>query len=812
MRTPILILSLLGISSVCEASLPSITAPDWDKLFQRIEPRFVEPAGPPSLKRGLGDDPEAVFTIGKPELVMPVGSGTLSAMVAYGNRLEIHLSKTGYFGRPDARAKHPNPWLSPGHLSITPEGVNPSDISDFTQSIDFSSGTMTIRFRTPKGWVTFELAGDRETDSLVISGKNEAGATRLIYTNWRSGPKLTSDGSNLIVTEDHGSSRGNRMALVIGDERQSTPPVIQEGTADIPLGSSFRVVVAAALAPSYPPVEEAMQAWKKTAGTSEADLKKSRLKWWRNFWGKAWIDLQGAEGELLTRLWFTSLYSYASSGAGKIPPKFNGGPGLVHKDLRTWGEGFWWQNQRELIWPMNAAGRHDFASALLEFYSAAFDTGREQAKRWKLDGVFLREWIAAPVIDESALPSRPPMLAYDPAAAPPEKALERRMDPELRGGGYTSHIFSCNAELLQLMLDHIRHTGDEEFAKRAFAPWLNATTLFSLSLLTLEKDGLWHVKFADANENWWRVDNASSLVAAIRYSLHLAVKFGPALGMDPKLVEDASDRLSKLTPLPTAGGWEIRRGAGAGKVLADLKSGNDLLAPFDLVEGVEVKNQENPELAAIFPFALIDLHSTPEKLSVGRATFEHRKFKNTAGWSQCSVQSARLGLPQTLDVILDHANKHQKWPYGGWNSPGQKLYQGSQVTEVPYFDSAGVNMTGVQEMLLQSHDAPDGEAGLFLGGGIRIAPAVSPSLSGTCQLHAQGGFIVRIRLEKGITQIVAIDSTRDSRLRMFNPYPRATIYKNGVLLKTSSDRLLDIETKTGDAFVFSPTLTQSTND
>ena len=57
------------------------------------------------------------------------------------------------------------------------------------------------------------------------------------------------------------------------------------------------------------------------------------------------------------------------------------------------------------------------------------------------------------------------------------------------------------------------------------------------------------------------------------------------------------------------------------------------------------------------------------------------------------MQAARLGLPSTIEVILDHAKKHQTWPFGGWSSPGGPLYPKSEVTDCPYFDGAGVNLT-----------------------------------------------------------------------------------------------------------------------
>jgi len=64
-----------------------------------------------------------------------------------------------------------------------------------------------------------------------------------------------------------------------------------------------------------------------------------RLLWWQAFWEKAFLDLCGDERvEFLTRVWYANLYSYASVAPVGLPPKFNGGAGLIFRDARVWGQ------------------------------------------------------------------------------------------------------------------------------------------------------------------------------------------------------------------------------------------------------------------------------------------------------------------------------------------------------------------------------------------------------------------------------------------------------------------------------------------
>ena len=72
------------------------------------------------------------------------------------------------------------------------------------------------------------------------------------------------------------------------------------------------------------------------------------------------------------------MYAYAcTSGPAHAPVKFNGGPGLVQRDERSWGWGYWFQNTRELIWPMFAANRISLARAYLDFYDGLFMPGKQ---------------------------------------------------------------------------------------------------------------------------------------------------------------------------------------------------------------------------------------------------------------------------------------------------------------------------------------------------------------------------------------------------------------------------------------------------
>ena len=104
------------------------------------------------------------------------------------------------------------------------------------------------------------------------------------------------------------------------------------------------------------------------------ELAAEQEAWWRNFWSKSFVVIRGdADAECLNRLWYVNLYSLALTHAGSYPPRFSGGLGSVRKDQRSWGHGFWFQNQRQISWPLGAANHLELWRKQLDFYDSFFD-------------------------------------------------------------------------------------------------------------------------------------------------------------------------------------------------------------------------------------------------------------------------------------------------------------------------------------------------------------------------------------------------------------------------------------------------------
>ena len=122
------------------------------------------------------------------------------------------------------------------------------------------------------------------------------------------------------------------------------------------------------------------------------------------------------------------------------------------------------------------------------------------------------------------------------------------------------------------------------------------------------------------------------------------------------------------------------------------------------------------------------------------------------------------------------------------------------ATDTPYFDSMGVNMTALQETLLQSHHLTTSEKDDALNGGpIVLVPAARPQWSGRFKLRARGGFLVTAEFETGrrVTQ-ATIECERSGPLRIANPFGECRVAPSGKPAGSTAEPLIVMDTRAGE--------------
>jgi hypothetical protein len=127
--------------------------------------------------------------------------------------------------------------------------------------------------------------------------------------------------------------------------------------------------------------------------------------------------------------------------------------------------------------------------------------------------------------------------------------------------------------------------------------------------------------------------------------------------------------------------------------LPRMKSPDDktMLAPAGRFD--QLRNVENPELYAVFPFRLIS-YGKPN-VEWGIEAFKHRKDRGAFGWRQDDIFASYLGLTdEARNHLVQRAkNKHEKSRF--------PVFWGPNYDWIPDQDHGGILTKGVQSLVMQ---------------------------------------------------------------------------------------------------------------
>jgi len=101
------------------------------------------------------------------------------------------------------------------------------------------------------------------------------------------------------------------------------------------------------------------------------EVQSRRDAWWNGWWDKSSLQLT-SENPMAKRLcgaYHVHLYTLGCTNRGPLPCKWDGGPGLMRRDERTWGLSEWVQEIRFTYMPLYAANRQEMAKGLTDHYT-----------------------------------------------------------------------------------------------------------------------------------------------------------------------------------------------------------------------------------------------------------------------------------------------------------------------------------------------------------------------------------------------------------------------------------------------------------
>jgi len=415
---------------------------------------------------------------------------------------------------------------------------------------------------------------------------------------------------------------------------------------------------------------------KKHAATPIEKARSEHEAWWKQFWLRSWIFLDGTEEAVdVTRAYTLQRFKNACAGRGYNPIKFNGsiftmdldsvwkspksGPGRwvkVNGDWREWGGRYWFQNTRHLYWPMFASGDYDMMMPFFNMYARQAPKYKESVmKEFGVNGVVFGEcqpfWGGVTV--------------------------NNHLKPF-----YFNHYYCEVLEYSLMGLRYFEETKDKDFFVKTLLPIASDGVDFYANRYQIDSiTGKLVFYPCNAMETYWAAKNPAGDIAGFRLVLE------------------------KLLALPTSFTTEESRNkwkkylAIAPEIPMREKDGKKIIIACQDTT-VRRHNWENTDLCPVFPFHKYGLGLPNLDLAIN--TFKNRENVVKGCWHWDVTFAALLGLTEdakselvTICTVKDPVGKHD-W---GLRFPA---FWGRGHDYWPDEDQGGVLMTALQFMLLQS--------------------------------------------------------------------------------------------------------------
>jgi hypothetical protein len=439
---------------------------------------------------------------------------------------------------------------------------------------------------------------------------------------------------------------------------------------------------------------------KQRQATDAEDFARARerhLRWWREFWDRSWIRAEGTpQAETVTRGYTLQRFIAACAGRGAFPIKFNGSiftvearePGENYDaDYRRWGGPYWFQNTRLIYWPMLASGDFDLMAPLFRMYRDALPLANMRTPIYfGHEGAFF------------------PETMYSWGAYANTNYGWSRIGKHVSqvDNTYIHYYWQGGIELTAMMLDYYDYTHDESFARQTLLPFAESVIQFYDRHYPRDAGGKILFMPAGALETWHEAVNPMPEIAGLRAVLPRLAALPAASGEQKTAWKSLA---GKLPPIPVAD-----------------RNGEQVLAAAQQLIG-PIRNSENPELYAVFPYHLYGVGKP--SLPLARRTFDQRRVKGTGGWYPDAILAACLGLADTAALFttknFSSVNHGSRFP----------AFWGPNFDWVPDQDNGSVAMIALESMLIQT----DGRR-------IFVLPAWPSGWDVNFKLHAPGNTTV----------------------------------------------------------------------
>jgi len=474
---------------------------------------------------------------------------------------------------------------------------------------------------------------------------------------------------------------------------------------------------------------------KKSIGIEGEKIAKrieNHSKWWSMFWERHYIFLDSEKEKddafKVTQGYILQRFITACSGRGNMPIKFNGSIFNVdvagdvaygeknlkgfNADFRQWGGCYWWQNTRLPYWGMLYSGDFELMIPLFKMYMDALDLSKLATREY-----FNHKGAHFPET----------MYFWGTYGLTDYSWQRDGLEKGITENKFLKYYWQGGLELVAMMQEYYLFTGDETFLN-------DDLSVFAKEILTFydehySKNRFGEIVFSPAHslETYW-VDVLNPLpeIAGLTY---ITSRFLAEEGRleDVDLIALCKKIQSALPEVP----------------LKKDEEGNTALAPAQKYNP-KIRNFENPELYAIFPYRLYGVGR--DKLEVARTAYENRKFKQAIGWQQDAIQAALIGKTEEAKDLLVNGFKTK---HEGSRFPA---FWGPNADWIPDQDHGSVNVRALQNMLIQE-----------VGDRILLVPAFPEEWNVDFKLHASRNTVIEGKYQNGKFEKLSV--TPKSRMK-----------------------------------------------
>lgn len=609
---------------------------------------------------------------------MPVGNGDigLNVWVEQNGILNFYIGKTDSWG-PDVKSN--KGLMKVGGVRIDPTINHFSSVMPFVQVLHLHEGEIWVTEGSGDKAINFKVWVDANNPVIRVETFSKTNfAIRVTLNDWRLHTNecdAVIPGDNNITWYHQNSQQSNKYVagLIFGASIKGKGLTRKDDTTLLSGNSRSHLVSIYPLTSQTSVNDWQKQLNKKIAGIDKLPLEQTyaaHLKWWDSFWHRSWIFFSGDSiAKKVNQGYILQRFVTACAGRGAYPIKFNGSiftvdnPRLrevgaskivsVNADYRTWGGQYWFQNTRAMYWPMLEQGNFDMMMPLFKMYV-------QEAKN------------NAPIINQFYHHNG----SYFAETAPFYGGVNY-WGPEVKED-WTGHYFTPILELSMMMLDYYQFTGDKKFAREMLVPMATAGLEFFDKHFKRDSNGKLLLDPDNAIEQYWKVHDPAPDIAGL-------------MAITTRMLQLPYD----MTTAADRANWTQLR-AELPALPLGKRDGETVLFPYttDTITAIP-RNNENPELYAIYPFRLYGLDKPDLQLAI---TSFNKRLKHTQKgcWVQEPIQAAMLGI---TDVAKDYTSFNLTRKEPQFKFPA---FWAEANDYAPDEDNGGNGENGLQQMLMQT--------------------------------------------------------------------------------------------------------------